>query len=204
MVHRAVADNVVRVDAQPIRVNMRGAWSNAPYCHAGCAAALRGVWHCRVVYSTSYASICDSSRRRAGHPDGRAAAQAVSGPGWSSHPDPFAARLCRRGAGDGDLCGRAQAGDGARAGPGGRVRLRRAGPRGRGRRQTPGIGGQRAGRSARRARRHRAGARRGAAADRRGHHRPHHRRGGASTARPSWACRPWTPSSRWSAPRTAR
>jgi 2-C-methyl-D-erythritol 4-phosphate cytidylyltransferase len=49
--------------------------------------------------------------------------------------------------------------------------------RGRRRRQPPGVGLPRAGRSCRRARRHRPGPRRRAPADRRRHHRPHHRRG---------------------------
>ncbi len=76
-----------------------------------------------VVYSTRYASICDSSRCGSGHPDGRAAAQAVSSPRRPAHPDPFAARVCRGRAGHRDFCCRAQDRDGARSGAGCRVRI---------------------------------------------------------------------------------
>ena len=70
-----------------------------------------------VLYSTSHASLCHSSRCRTGHPDGRPAAQAVSRAGRRSDPHSFAARLCCGAAGDSDLRGRAQARNGARRGP---------------------------------------------------------------------------------------
>src|SRR6266567_4005562 len=83
-----------------------------------------------VVYSTSYAGICYTSRGGARHTDGRTAAETISHARWYSDPDSLPARLRRGGAGNGNRRRSAQDGDGAGPGPGGGTRLHRPGESG--------------------------------------------------------------------------